>query len=56
MLTWEITYVVGNTYKIKRVKADTAEQALKKGRVSKSVIDLDIVEYQVIDDKQLRDF
>ena len=56
MHTWEITYVVGNTYKVKYVKANNAEQALKKGRVSKSVVDLDIVEYRVKDDKQLRDF
>lgn len=56
MMTWEITYVVGNTYKVKYVKADTAEQALKRGRVKKSVVDLDIVEYKVKDSKLLRDF
>lgn len=39
MFTWAIEYVVGNTYKVKKVKADTAKQALKKGRV-KSVTDL----------------
>ena len=54
--TWRIDYVVGHTYKSKYVKAETAEQALKRGRVRKSVVDLDIVEYQVKDEYQLRDF
>ena len=54
--TWRIDYVVGNTYKSKYVKAENAEQALKRGRVRKSVVDLDIVEYQIKDKYQLRDF
>lgn len=30
MKTYEIVYVVGNTYKVKRVKANSVEQACKR--------------------------
>lgn len=43
MKTWCVDYVVGNTYKVKYVEADTAEQAVKKARV-KNIVDLNIVE------------
>ena len=54
--TWEFTYVVGNTYKVKRVKANSVEQAFKRARLGKSVVDLNIVEYEQPDKYQLRDF
>lgn len=56
MKTYIIDYVVGNTYKTKRVKADTVEQACKKARLGKSIVDINIEEYQVKDEYQLRDF
>ena len=56
MKTYIIDYVVGNTYKTKRVKAETVEQAIKKARVNKSIIDINIEEYQIKDKYQLRDF
>lgn len=43
-VTWEFVYVVGNTYKCKRVKASSVEQAFKRARLGKSVVDLNIVE------------
>ena len=36
---WIIDYVVGNTYKVKYVVAETAEQAIKKAKV-KSIVDI----------------
>jgi hypothetical protein len=54
--TWEFIYVVGNTYKVKRVKANNIEQAFKRARLGKSVVDLNIVEYEQPDKYQLRDF
>jgi hypothetical protein len=54
--TWEFVYVVGNTYKVKRVKANNIEQAFKRARLGKSVVDLNIVEYEQPDKYQLRDF
>lgn len=39
--TYIIDYVVGNTYKVKKIKAKTVEQAIKKARV-KSIIDINI--------------
>jgi hypothetical protein len=56
MLTYEITYVVGNTYKTKRVKADSVEQACKRARLTTSIVDIDIIEYRQKDPYQLRDF
>ena len=41
MKTYVIDYVVGNTYKVKKIKAKTVEQAIKKARV-KSIIDINI--------------
>ena len=55
MKTYIIDYVVGNTYKVKKVKAETVEQAIKKARV-KSIVDINIEEYIVKDKYQLRDF
>lgn len=53
--TYVIDYVVGNTYKTKRVKAETVEQACKKARLSKSIVDINIED--IVKDKyQLRDF
>ena len=56
MKTYIIDYVVGNTYKVKKVKAETVEQAIKKARVNKSVVDINIEEDIVKDKYQLRDF
>lgn len=56
MKTWEFVYVVGNTYKTKRVKARTVEEAFKRARLDKSVVDLNIVEYEQHDEYLLRDF
>lgn len=56
MKTYIITYVVGNTYKEKRIKADTVEEAARKARLSKSIVDIDILEDQVTDKYLLRDF
>ena len=55
MKTYIIEYVVGNTYKAKKIKAKTVEQAIKKARV-KSIGDINIEEYIVKDKYQLRDF
>lgn len=42
-MKWRVDYVVGNTYKVKYVIADSASQAIKKARV-KNIVDLNIVE------------
>ena len=55
MKTYIIVYVVGNTYKVKKIKAETTEQAIKKARV-KTIVDINIEEYIVKDKYQLRDF
>lgn len=55
-MTYIIDYVVGNTYKTKEVQADNVQQAIKKSRLSKSIVDINIKEYQVRDKFQLRDF
>lgn len=55
-LTYEFCYIVGNTYKTKIVKANSVEQAFKRARLGKSVIDLQILEYIQPDKYQLRDF
>ena len=44
MKTYIIDYVVGNTYKTKRVRADNVEQACKKARLNKSIVDIQIGE------------
>lgn len=43
MSRWNVTYIVGNTYKRKYVLADTAERAIKKARV-KAIEELYIVD------------
>lgn len=55
MKTYIIVYVVGNTYKVKKIKAETIEQAVKKARV-KTIVDINIEEDIVKDEYQLRDF
>ena len=55
-MTYIIDYVVGNTYKTKEVKADSVEEACKKARLNKSIVNIDIKEYQVKDPYLLRDF
>ena len=49
MKTYIIDYVVGNTYKVKRVKANSVEQACKKARLNKSIVDIQIEEYDLSD-------
>ena len=56
MKTYVIDYVVGNTYKTKRVKAETVAEACKKARLDKSIVDIQIEEYEVKDEYVLRDF
>ena len=56
MKTYIIDYVVGNTYKVKRVKADSVEQAIKKSRLTSSLVDINIEEYRQKDPYLLRDF
>ncbi len=41
-MKWRIDYVVGNTYKVKYIIADSASQAIKRARV-KNIVDLNIV-------------
>lgn len=41
-MKWRVDYVVGNTYKVKYVIADSASQAIKKARV-KNIVDLNVV-------------
>jgi len=55
-MTYIIDYVVGNTYKRKEVKADSIAQACKRARLNKSIVNIDIKEYQVKDKHLLRDF
>jgi hypothetical protein len=55
MKTYIIDYVVGNTYKVKKIKAETVEQAIKRARV-KTIVDINIKEDIVKDKCQLRDF
>ena len=38
-MLWIVDYIVGNTYKVKYIKADTAAEAIKKARV-KNIVDL----------------
>ena len=42
MKKWNITYVIGNTYKRKYVFADTNKNAIKKAKV-KNIVELYIV-------------
>lgn len=52
MKTYIIDYVVGNTYKVKKVKAETVEQAIKKARV-KSIVDINIEEHEEINHERI---
>lgn len=54
-MTYIIEYLVGNQYRTKTVKADNMTAAVKKARV-KSVVSIDIKEYQQNDAYLLRDF
>lgn len=54
--TYEITYYHNGCYKSKKVVADSVENACKKARLDKSIVDIDIVEYQKTDEYLLRDF
>ena len=45
MKIWRIDYYAQGRYKRKYVKAATSGDALKKGRVNRSVVDLYIVEH-----------
>ena len=56
MKNYIIDYVVGNTYKSKKVKAETVEQACKKARLNKSIVDINIEEDMVKDAYHMRDF
>ena len=42
MLKWRVDYVVGSTYKVKYVNAETNTQAVKRARV-KNIVDLNVV-------------
>ena len=44
MKTYRIDYVVGNTYKVKRVKANSVKEACKKARLNNSIVDIQIEE------------
>ena len=55
-MTYYFDYVVGHTYKTKTVIADNLESAWKKSRLTKSVVDIRIKEYEVKDDYAIRDF
>ena len=56
MKTYIIDYVVGNTYKCKKVKAESVAVACKKARLGKSIVDIQIEEEQPKDKYLLRDF
>ena len=56
MYTYIIDYVVGNTYKTKRVKANSVQEACKKARLNKSIIDINVEEFIRQDKYQLRDY
>lgn len=42
MLKWRVDYVVGSTYKVKYVNAETNTQAVKRAKV-KNIVDLNVV-------------
>lgn len=56
MKTYVIDYVVGNTYKTKEIIADSIEEAIKKSRLTTSIVDINIKEYMQKDKYLLRDF
>ena len=53
-----IEYLIGKTYKYKTVLAESPEQAIKKARLTTSVVNIQIVgeEYYTKDKYLLRDF
>lgn len=53
--TYIIDYVVGNTYKVKKIKAESVARAIKKARV-KNIVDINIEDYIVKDEYAIRDF
>lgn len=56
MNTYIIDYYHNGCYKCKRVKANSVQEACRKARLNKSIVDIQIEEYQVKDEYQLRDF
>ena len=56
MNTYIIDYYHNGCYKWKRVKANSVEEACRKARLNKSIVDIQIEEYQFKDEYQLRDF
>lgn len=55
-MTYIIDYLYhGNTYRTKKIKAETTEQAIRKARI-KNIVSIDIEEYQKKDPQILRDF
>lgn len=58
MTKYRIDYRIGNTYKYKIVVADSVQKAVKKARLNKSIVDIQIVgdEYYTKDKFLLRDF
>ena len=58
MTKYRIEYCVGNTYKYKIIVADSVQKAVKKARLNKSIVDIQIVgdEYYTKDRFLLRDF
>lgn len=43
MTKYRIDYRVGNTYKYKIILANSVSQAIKKSRLDKSIVDIQIV-------------
>ena len=39
MHIWRVDYVIGNTYKVKYIEAETAQAAIKKARI-KNIVDI----------------
>lgn len=58
MTKYRIDYCVGNTYKYKIVVANSVQEAVKKSRLNKSIVDIQIIgeEYYTKDKFLLRDF
>ena len=58
MTKYRIDYCVGNTYKYKIIVANSVQEAVKKSRLNKSIIDIQIIgeEYYTKDKFLLRDF
>lgn len=56
MKTYIIDYVVGHSYRKKRIKAENPAQAIKKSRLTSSIVDIQIEGEEVKDPYLLRDF